>query len=99
MATWTRGQFSIPAGQTRTVFQRADGTSGSVSWLSFSAKTWDEEMARGLVWQATYDGVRTVYLEDASRSSDPEAWYGPSLTDFEIRQGALRVGGAGSPSR
>ena len=41
-----------------------------------------------------FDGTQTVFLEDASRDGEPEAWNdGRRRTDFEVRRGHLRVGG------
>lgn len=42
-----------------------------------------------------YDGGRTIFLEDASQGGLPGAWFSGSVTDFEIRNGALRVRGPG----
>ena len=40
-----------------------------------------------------FDGTRTVFLEDASRTHNPSDWFSGNPTDFEVRNGALRVGG------
>ncbi len=43
-----------------------------------------------------YDGERSIIIEDASRSHEPDDWYGGSRTDLNIRNGNLQVGGSGS---
>ncbi len=40
-----------------------------------------------------FDGTRTMYLEDASRGGGVADWYSGGVTDFEIRNGAMRVNG------
>ncbi len=42
-----------------------------------------------------YDGQRSVIIEDASSSHDPDDWYGGGRTDLNIRNGNLQVSGSG----
>jgi len=42
-----------------------------------------------------FDGVNTLLLEDASSNDNPSNWYtAANTTDFEVRNGALRVNGS-----
>lgn len=42
-----------------------------------------------------FDGTGTLFVEDASSGGGPDAWHSNAALDFEVRRGALRVGGPG----